>query len=737
MGRFSCKNRKCRMGTGIGISVFGLAVILFGIFFSHFILQEFQSGLHKSLILPSDRSTDTFKEWQNDNEDGSQIEHFYFYIWNLTNLEEVVDNGANPHMEELGPYVYREYKDRFNVTFSDDENLISYNEKTTYIYDKSMSCDTCNEDDVIINMWPTYVTLLREAGGYPNAAGVLASAMMNLTLSIIHTAVKFSHPLATPEKLNKLTMDHFFYGAGIRGLVPKNKSIAQSSAIHAFLRLAKMEIVADILEEMVAINVLPEYAFSVRSHPMTISYDAMYAWAFDPSNHSYACALGAQRSPDPDPSVGCATYFMELVQNRSSQSAFPLDGGSPGNFAMLSYLLDTASAALSALAALAGSPRPYGGSVSVNSFLSIGGGAWKASTVTQWLYNFDDPFLRLQDVSPSGSTGGADDAYKYNTAYFANNNQSSIEESWRVSPFTTIVSTGKKDIGGIDAEVGFQSHTTLAKYNPSNNTGFFCGGAHEVTGVGDDQPFAPGNAGWFSWESNVKADAQPHVWVDEAFRPIYFQYREDRKYRDITVKRFEIAESEFTVQTPFDIAYPGVINMTCVNHGTPVQLTLPHYAKAYGMKESWRVDGVGPVIEDEHLSFLDVEPITGSTLIGFERIQLNLFVQGSWYSDSTNAQEKLVPALWACDTAHMSDKEEHEFKSQVLGTLHLQRVLFITCMSVGSVAVVGGAIFWFWAFRSQDSKDVKEDKGTINYQFMGNKADGDDDIVEEAKAPTI
>uniref|UniRef100_A0A7S2TV88 Uncharacterized protein n=1 Tax=Lotharella oceanica TaxID=641309 RepID=A0A7S2TV88_9EUKA len=154
------------------------------------------------------------------------------------------------------------------------------------------------------------------------------------------------------------------------------------------------------------------------------------------------------------------------------------------------------------------------------------------------------------------------------------------------------------------------------------------------------------------------------------------------------------------------------------------------------MDDAWRVDGVGPVIEEDHLSFLDVEPITGSTLIGFERIQLNLFVQGSWYSDSTTSGPKLVPALWACDSAHMSDKQENEFKTEILATLYFQKVLFITCMCVGSVMVVGAAVFGFFAYRAHRAKEVEGDKGNINYQYMGNKAD-DDDEVDEAKAPVI
>jgi hypothetical protein len=80
-------------------------------------------------------------------------------MWNLTNYNEVVVNGyvypliiliprlfsllliscifcrpcrASPVMKEVGPYVYRKWTKLTNVTFSDDDNKVSYVEQNQY-----------------------------------------------------------------------------------------------------------------------------------------------------------------------------------------------------------------------------------------------------------------------------------------------------------------------------------------------------------------------------------------------------------------------------------------------------------------------------------------------------------------------------------------------------------------------------------------------------------------------------
>lgn len=217
-------------------------------------------------------------------------------------------------------------------------------------------------------------------------------------------------------------------------------------------------------------------------------------------------------------------------------------------------------------------------------------------------------------------------ALAVNTAYFANVNASSVSRAYVESKFVTTTSTGKNDLPQIDAEVGFESHLRwLPKYEPSNSTGYFCAGTSRIWGRADHQPFAPGSARWFHWQESFDKDDTTMVWVDEMLRPVHLKYREEYKYRGITVWRYEIAGDEFTVMPQFDINTPGVHNMTCPNHGTPIQLILPHYAKAK-LKDSLRVNGVTTPVPDKYYSFLDIDPITGSTLIGHERIQINLLI---------------------------------------------------------------------------------------------------------------
>jgi len=350
---------------------------------------------------------------------------------------------------------------------------------------------------------------------------------------------------------------------------------------------------------------------------------------------------------------------------------------------------------------------------------------YRKGTTKSWLFQLDDPFLRFQDSAASGEDPGVGSSIA-NTAFFANTNASNVAASWKENQFFTTTQTGKKDISKIDAEVGYESNfRILPKYDDSNSTGYFCAGPSRIWGSADEQPFAPGSAGWFDWLNSFSKHDKTKVWVDEMLRPVTLKYRETYRYRGIRVFRYEIADDEFSVMPEFDIYIPGVLNMTCPNHGTPIQLTLPHYAKAQ-IPSSLRVKGVTPVIPDEHYSFLDIDPITGSTLIGHERLQINLMVEPEWLlaqgvspSSSFNTS-KMHPSLWVEDSAHMSDQDEHDYKSQVWFVLNLHRTILISFLTVGSVAIVTSCIILaIGCYYKQKMTASEASSDRINYQKLG------------------
>ena len=67
-----------------------------------------------------------------------------FYLFDVKNYLEVHD-GAKPVVEQKGPYSYRTYKKKENVTWFDGNSTVAYNEKAWYVFDPATSCGTCQD----------------------------------------------------------------------------------------------------------------------------------------------------------------------------------------------------------------------------------------------------------------------------------------------------------------------------------------------------------------------------------------------------------------------------------------------------------------------------------------------------------------------------------------------------------------------------------------------------------------
>lgn len=71
------------------------------------------------------------------------------HVFNLTNPEEF-QNGEKPIVEEVGPYVWREYHEKQNVTFHPNET-VTYLQQRWWVWDQEAS-GNLSQDDVLITL---------------------------------------------------------------------------------------------------------------------------------------------------------------------------------------------------------------------------------------------------------------------------------------------------------------------------------------------------------------------------------------------------------------------------------------------------------------------------------------------------------------------------------------------------------------------------------------------------------
>ena len=81
---------------------------------------------------------------------------------------------------QVGPYVYRELREKVNITFNEDNSEVSYNEKISFFFEPSMS--TGSEGDVVSNYNLPFigtVSALQQAVRDGNPKARLAILLLN------------------------------------------------------------------------------------------------------------------------------------------------------------------------------------------------------------------------------------------------------------------------------------------------------------------------------------------------------------------------------------------------------------------------------------------------------------------------------------------------------------------------------------------------------------------------------
>jgi len=151
--------------------VIGLLLVIFGI-----IIDHVPSILMKKTMPIVDRpSSKSFPAWSAP----SLPIYMNFHFFNVTNVEEVM-KGGKPNVEEVGPYVYREKREKADITFNSDNSEVSYKDKIWYHFEPSMSSGS--EDDLITNYNLPFigvVSALLEANRTGNAKAAGAVLLLN------------------------------------------------------------------------------------------------------------------------------------------------------------------------------------------------------------------------------------------------------------------------------------------------------------------------------------------------------------------------------------------------------------------------------------------------------------------------------------------------------------------------------------------------------------------------------
>lgn len=108
--------------------------------------------------------SDSFKQWRSPN----VSIYLQFFIFHVDNYKEA-SLGSPPHVVQKGPYSYKEYRRKENITWHDENSTVSYNERQWFVFDPETSCAKCDPaKDVIVNVNIPLITIASIVKNFPD-----------------------------------------------------------------------------------------------------------------------------------------------------------------------------------------------------------------------------------------------------------------------------------------------------------------------------------------------------------------------------------------------------------------------------------------------------------------------------------------------------------------------------------------------------------------------------------------
>lgn len=83
--------------------------------------------------------------------------HCAVYLFNLTNPDEFLA-GKRPILEEKGPYIFEEKRDKFDINYHQNGNQVFYYENRSYFFSPELTHPNSLNDQIIFPNVPALVS---------------------------------------------------------------------------------------------------------------------------------------------------------------------------------------------------------------------------------------------------------------------------------------------------------------------------------------------------------------------------------------------------------------------------------------------------------------------------------------------------------------------------------------------------------------------------------------------------
>jgi len=507
-----------------------------------------------------------------------------FTFFNVLNVDEVKAGTAKPNVNEIGPFSYREKREKTNILTIEDK--ISFGSYIHYEYDEEESCEACKIDKevTVINpvflivsdliedlgnrVWPTYNINVPNIGTVPISIGDIVNSLLNLI----------------GGSLNTLFLEEgsdMFLTATPDNMIFQGVESPELKAVWTYITNTERE---DCLPQQIK-TILVEIITTINT--------------LTPNNPNHI-----------DPNIITAEMIENIIQLALGQFEIP-------------PMIDLAAGTF---------------------------GFFKGQNATKTWWKINSGKYNLEDYNK---------VLEYN-------GMSELPASWW-DDFGPTPSAEKSGLRGI---------------------------CHDIIGT-DGLAYAP----------NVNKEDKIWLFNDQLCRSIWLTFQKEVDIDGIKTYQYSPDKEVFSMSNPDNYCYcprvkdcavevpendtwnmkgcdkckDGILSLQGCQ-GAPVVMSTPHFLDGDpSLAEA--IDGINPV-RDAHVTYLNLEPMTGMPLQAHKRIQINVpLFQSKRFELLKNVIESLFPLVWVDEGADI-DQENLDKAKGMLVTPFL-------AVDIGSGVIIG------------------------------------------------
>ncbi|MFX0069604.1 MAG: hypothetical protein ACFFAO_00725 [Candidatus Hermodarchaeota archaeon] len=720
----------------------GLALLPASMVLGNTVQDRIDEGVADQVDVPHPHNSE-FEEWEDNDYDDAPKMYSTYYLWNLTNPNELL-SGEKPIYEEVGPYKFREYKYKYDIEFNDDKSEVEYKEYSKFVQVGGEDISLIN----ITNINPGFLGSVATAGGTD-----LQYNKLNFPFVLSQVKEEFNNIFT--NTVNEKLADDDFIRASLEDMLKDCTAFILPfipiDVTQAFIECVGMDAIKEFMRDGIPspeevffeewandyfpafhgdYSILDDAASGVNAllmkqiindidcqaaqdtiitmqnaklvdeagsiHGLGVDIDGQYGYlegSESDLNISTAYAKEVDRF--------VKTYTIVVAWSTMDLPIYEREGGSdlsygqclalwnksnPNSLTGMDYeankiWFDAAEGDIDSKDFLKAEFNINNAQLDyILKWINVSVETWVPNAIEYTINGWNSGVVTTRTAEEWLFCANDTAIYNYMSYYNKDLNRAKVNIFDNCQNETEADDVKTKSQ---TVKTGREDISKVGQYVEYDNeeTIELWSDPEEVSGTNGMQ-FAPG----------VSKDNNLETFQPDLMRVVEMEYKRDSEIYDIDLLRFKMSGETFEANPDYYMNTQGLINLQPIEkyEGIEVRVSKPHFLDAdYSVQTG--VIGMNPD-KGDHDTYIDVEPITGIVMNAKKRIQVNfeLFTSDFFL---TNISNVVVPIVWYEQSGEIPEDLAEEFKELVYGALDLKENIVLGCLGIAACLAAPGLGF--------------------------------------------